>query len=57
MSNFSIEAPLNGLSLGQVSICILKELQRRKLEPSIFPLGKTDLSAFKVDNEFNGWLQ
>jgi hypothetical protein len=39
MSNFSLQIPINGTSLGQVSTNFLYELFSRKLEPNIFPIG------------------
>lgn len=51
------EAPINSLSLGVVSLNLLREFYRRKFDIGLFPIGKTDLSAFKLDKEFVDWLQ
>ena len=50
MSNFSLQVPINGTSLGQVS---------RKLEPNIFPIAGVDLSSYEdiVPEQFMAWLQ
>lgn len=54
--NFALEVPINPVSFGQVSVCILKELYKRGLEPVIFPIGNVDLSPYKQDKGFMGWL-
>lgn len=54
----NIECPLNSLSLGQVSVGLLRELYSRKIDVNLFPLGgNVDLSAQPVDNDFFSWLQ
>ena len=53
---FAINAPLNNLSFGSVSIAILRELYNRGLAPSIFPIGPIDISAQKKDDGFEKWL-
>ena len=59
MSNFSLQVPINGTSLGQVSTNFLYELFTRKLEPNIFPIGGVDVSSYEdiVPQEFMAWLQ
>lgn len=59
MSNFSLQIPINGTSLGQVSTNFLYELFSRKLEPNIFPIGGVDLSSYEdiIPQEFISWLQ
>lgn len=50
--------PINPLSLGQVSVNILKELFRRDCDVSIFPIGNVDISVYnRLSNEFKTWLQ
>ena len=55
--DFNIEVPINRVSFGQVSTCILKELHNRNLEPSIFPIGEIDVNSFKKDEKFEIWLK
>jgi|TARA_B110000908_G_C10218475_1_gene434036 hypothetical protein len=59
MSNFSLQVPINGTSLGQVSTNLLYELFSRKLEPNIFPIAGVDLSSYEdiVPEQFVAWLQ
>lgn len=52
-----LELPINSLSLGFVSLNLLKEFYRREFEIGLFPIGKTDLSAFKLEKGFVDWLQ
>ena len=54
--DFAIECPINTVSLGQVSISILREFYKKKLEPSIFPISKVDLSSCTKDEDFDKWL-
>lgn len=50
-------APISALSLGQVSFNILRELYRRKVQVSYWPIGQPDFSAFKVDPQFGAWIE
>lgn len=50
-------SPVNSLSLGIVGYELLREFRRRNMEVGWFPVGKTDLSAFKADKDFHQWLQ
>ena len=54
--DFSLQLPVNNLSFGQVSICILKEMYKRGLEPSLFPVNE-DISSFSIDEQFLSWLK
>ena len=54
--DFAIECPINTVSLGQVSISILREFYKKKLEPSIFPISNVDLSSCTKDEDFDKWL-
>lgn len=54
---FTLNLPLNSVSFGQVSCAIVREIYRRGLSPCLFPIGNTDISAQKVDNDYNLWLQ
>jgi hypothetical protein len=54
---FNLEVPINSLSLGQVSVGILRELYNRNIFPNIFPIsGNVDLSSYKTDQNFIDWL-
>jgi len=53
---FSLQVPINKLSFGQVSHCILKELYAMGLEPNIFPINE-DLSSYNIDEDFVKWLK
>lgn len=55
--NFSLNLPINGVSFGQVSTLILRELYKRELEPSLFPIGQVDLSSQSQDQGFFAWIQ
>ena len=57
MNKLNIGVPISKLSLGQVSLNILKELYARKFDAAIFPYGNVDISAFTVDDGFKAWLQ
>lgn len=54
---FAINAPVNNLSFGNVSIAILREMYRRGMHPSVFPIGPIDYSSQRPDEEFSRWLQ
>ena len=52
-----VNAPLNSLSFGNVSINILREMFKRGLNVSIFPIGEPDIAVFdKLDEGFVQWL-
>ena len=56
--NYALNVPINTVSFGQLSTCILRELHSRKAEPSIFPIGgSVDLSAQDVGSEFVDWIK
>lgn len=54
---FALNVPLNSVSFGATSIAILRELFKRGLTPSVFPIGPVDLGAQKPDADFNAKLQ
>lgn len=57
MSNLTLNAPINNLSFGNVSIAILREMFKRGLNTNVFPIGGTiDLAAQRPDESFNRWL-
>jgi hypothetical protein len=53
---FILDIPVNSVSFGQVSTAILREVQKRGLNPPIFPIGPVDLSTQKGDPYFVQWL-
>lgn len=59
MTDFSINAPINAVSFGQVTLTLLREIFSRGLEPCIFPIAEQiDLSSEdKIDTEFKLWLK
>ena len=50
--------PLNGLSFGNVSLNLLREMWKRKMAVSIFPIGNAaDIATFdNLDPEFLQWI-
>ena len=61
MSNVALNVPINSVSFGQVSTCILRELHSRgEMDPCIFPVGGSiDLSCQELStaDPFVDWLQ
>jgi hypothetical protein len=56
-TNFALNLPINSVSFGQVSVALLREVHKRGYEPSIFPIGQTDLSAqTNLSEDFAKWL-
>jgi glycosyltransferase involved in cell wall biosynthesis len=51
------EAPINSLSLGNVSINFLRELKNKNIDVGLFPVGNVDAQSYDLDNEFTAWLQ
>jgi len=51
-----LELPINSLSLGYVSVNLLREFYSRGQEISIFPIGDVDLSAYQVDQKFADYI-
>lgn len=52
-----VEAPLNQLSLGNVSYNIIKELIGKGHDLGIFPIGNVDISVYKKDKDLFGKMQ
>lgn len=51
---FNLHCAFNGLSFGNVSISLTREMLKRGLTPAIFPMGgQVDLGTQKPDNDFN----
>lgn len=56
-TNFALNIPINSLSFGNCSLAICRELFKRGLEPSIFPIGQPDVSTqTNLSQEFGNWL-
>ena len=54
--DFSINCPINDVSMGQVSVCLLKEMQEQGLEPAIQPIGNVNLTTASITDEFKAFL-
>jgi hypothetical protein len=54
-----INAPINALSFGNVSVNILRELYKRQIDLTFFPIGdKAELESYdKIDRDFIKYLQ
>lgn len=54
-----VNAPINALSFGNVSVNILREIQKKNIDLIFFPIGdKAELDVYdKIDNEFVKYLQ
>lgn len=54
-----VNAPINALSFGNVSVNILRELHRKGIDLAFFPIGdKAEMDAYdKIDPEFIKYLQ
>jgi hypothetical protein len=52
-----VEAPINPLSFGNVSVNILREFHKLNLDIGLFPIGNVDLSTFEVSEDFKKYLQ
>ena len=59
MSDFAVHVPINGVSFGQVSVGLLREMYARNLEPCIFPVNPTniDLNTQDITKEFKEWIE
>lgn len=59
MSEIAVHVPINGVSFGQVSIGLLREMHKRDLSPCIFPVNPTniDLGAQSIDEDFRKWIE
>ena len=54
----SFHLPINNVSFGQVSYCLLREAYKRGLEPPIFLIGQApDFSAQKKNDKFHKWIE
>jgi hypothetical protein len=58
MKKLIYKAPLNSLSFGNVSFNLLKEIYKKGIDLTFFPIGKLDVSAFDIqDADFKKWLE
>ena len=56
---FGLDLPLNSVSFGQVSFCIVREFYKRGMTPSLFiKEDRADYSAqSNIDKDFLTWLE
>ena len=52
-----VEAPLNPLSLGNVSFNIIYELYKKGIKVLYLPIGQPDIGNYKTNEDFRNWLQ
>jgi hypothetical protein len=52
-----VEAPINSLSLGNVSYNILREFYKANIDIAYFPIGNVDISSFQPNQDFVNWIQ
>ena len=54
----AVDAPINSLSFGNVSINLLREMYKKQMDIALFPVGEqADLEAFdRLDKDFVNWL-
>ncbi len=57
MDKLILNAPLNPLSLGQVSYNILRECWKRNIDLAYHPIGEIQLDAFQPPKELIGYIQ
>ncbi len=56
--DFALHLPVNAVSFGQVSVGILREIYKRKLEPCLFLIGnQADLGVHNVEKDFVEWIK
>ena len=57
MKDIIVNCPINSLSIGNVSLNLLKEIYDSKIDCSIIEMGKTDISSFNdLTDDFVDWL-
>ncbi len=52
-----VEAPINSLSLGNVSYNFLRELKNKKVDIGLWPVGEIDVKAYPEDKELLEYIQ
>ena len=58
MKKLNFNGPINGLSLGNVSVNFLREIKKRDMDLSLFPIGdEGQFEAYdKMPDEFKKWV-
>ena len=58
MNHINFNGPINSLSFGNVSINMLRELHKKDIKVSLFPIGNNlDFGTFdKLDEDFKSWV-
>ena len=58
MKELIYKGPINSLSFGNVSINLLRQMFKKKIDVGIFPIGNPDIEAFApMDSEFKNWIE
>ena len=53
-----LDAPINDLSFGNVSLNLIREFYKRKVELGLFPIrGRVNLSSFTLDDNLTNYIQ
>ena len=52
-----VEAALNNLSFGNVSVNILKQLYKKNIEIGLFPISDINIDAFSLDQDFKKYIE
>ena len=52
-----VEAALNNLSFGNVSVNILKQLYKKNIEIGFFPISDINIDAFSLDQDFKKYIE
>jgi hypothetical protein len=54
----AFNSPINSVSFGQVAVAVLRELHKKSIDPSIFPIGgSVDLSSQNLTEPLKAWLE
>tara|TARA_R110002051_G_scaffold102978_1_gene174618 strand:- start:6725 stop:7810 length:1086 start_codon:yes stop_codon:yes gene_type:complete len=58
MKKLNFEGPINGLSLGNVTVNFLRELKKREVDIALFPVGdKGEFESYdKINDDFKKWV-
>lgn len=58
-TEFSYHLPINGVSFGQVSTCLLRDLRTRASDSviNLFGIGQPDLSSQEDNENFSNWVK
>lgn len=58
MRKLIVNCPLNTLSLGQVSLNILRELHKQNVQVALYPVADVNINAYnRLSEDFKVWLQ